>query len=368
MILLVCLSFHNTYTLTYLIIVVRAVGPVTALALSHDHTYVASGHATGYIQIFDLKTPHTPARSVSPTTLAAVASGRKEGHLEGSRIVRIGFIAGRHTAIVSADDHGLAFFHRLGKVLFVEASDILRILGKYHEDEIPRTPRTSLPSAGTPRKNSLPIPDTSLPRRRKIRHTILDMMPLPLGTSPHVTDSYNVIALLTPTKLVVVGLKPTPRTWFKCPREVDEGGSWRSKSKWKGNLAWFPSMLPSSTSVDKQISVGVPEQLVPTTPILVFTWGSALRFIRVTESRTKEMSRNPRTGKITEIEVGRIVYGDAGRWSAESDILAIQWLNANVGSFASVSEGMWHDGLTLNSKSLYSQRQHWMCMTYTYQS
>ena len=336
MILLVCLLLYGVYFLTYLIIVATTVGPVTALALSHDHTYVVSGHANGHIQIFDLKTPRTPARSVSPTTLAAVASGRKEGHLEGSRIVRIGFIAGRHTSIVSADDHGLAFFHRLGKVLFVEASDTLRILGKYHEDEIPRVSRTSLPSAGTPKKNTRPIPDTSLPRRRKIRHTILDMMPLPLGTSPHATDAYNVIALLTPTKLVVVGLKPIPRTWFKYPRAIDEGGSWRSKSKWKGNLAWFPSVLPSSASVDEQISVGAPQQLTPTIPILVFTWGRALRFIRVTESRTKEISRNPRTGKQTEIEVGRIVCGDAGQWSAENDILAVQWLNANVGSFASV--------------------------------
>jgi len=341
MILLVCVSLHNPYALTDRVIVAKTVGPVTALALSHDHTYVASGHATGHIQLFHLKTPQTPARSISPTTLAAVASGRKEGHLQGSRIVRIGFIAGRHTAIVSADDHGLAFFHRLGKVLFVEASDILRILGKYQQDEIPRASRALVPSAVTPRKNSLPIPDTSLPRRRKVRYTISDMMPLPLGTSPHATDAYNVVALLTPTKLVVVGMKPTPRTWFKCPREEDEGGSWRSKSKSKGNLAWFPSVLPSPTNgsnPDMKQAPGVTKQLVPTTPILVYTWGSALRLIRVTESRTKELSRNPRTGKTSEIEVGRIVYEDTGRWSAESDIIAVQWLNANVGSFASAIE------------------------------
>ncbi|KAH9948952.1 hypothetical protein B0H21DRAFT_196377 [Amylocystis lapponica] len=99
----------------------RTVGPVTALALSFDHTFVASGHSTGHIQLFDLHAPKTPARFVAPTTLAAVASGRQEGHLVGSRIVSIGFIAGRHTAIVSADDSGLAFYHSLGKVLFMEA-------------------------------------------------------------------------------------------------------------------------------------------------------------------------------------------------------------------------------------------------------
>src|SRR5262249_52804351 len=91
----------------------RSFGPVTALALSFDHTFVACGHATGHIQLFDIKNPQTPARSVPPTTLAAVSSGRKEGHIEGSRIVSLGFVAGRHTAIVSADEHGLAFYHSL---------------------------------------------------------------------------------------------------------------------------------------------------------------------------------------------------------------------------------------------------------------
>jgi hypothetical protein len=90
----------------------KTVGAVTAIALSHDHTYVAAGHATGHIQLFDLSKPQVPARSVAPTTLAAVASGRKEGHLQGSRIVNVGFVAGRHTAIFSADHTGLAFLRR----------------------------------------------------------------------------------------------------------------------------------------------------------------------------------------------------------------------------------------------------------------
>lgn len=100
---------------------------------------MASGHATGHIQLFDVQNPKAPARFVPPTTLAVVASGREEGHLVDSRIVSVGFIAGRHTALVSADDSGLAFYHSLGKVLFVEATDTLRILGKY-PDGNPREP------------------------------------------------------------------------------------------------------------------------------------------------------------------------------------------------------------------------------------
>ena len=116
------------------------VGPVTALALSFDHTFVASGHASGHIQLFDLRSPKVPARVVPPTNLASVASGRQEGHLAGSRIVNVGFLAGRHTALVSADDSGLAFYHSLGKVFFVDATDILRILGKYPDEDAPDVP------------------------------------------------------------------------------------------------------------------------------------------------------------------------------------------------------------------------------------
>ncbi|KAJ6625599.1 Golgi CORVET complex core vacuolar protein 8-domain-containing protein [Mycena sp. CBHHK59/15] len=303
----------------------KTVGPVSALTLSHDHTFVASGHATGHIQLFDLKAPHTPARSVVPTTLTAVSSGRQEGHLHGSRIVSIGFVAGRHTALVTADEHGLAFYHSLGKVLFVEASDILRILGKYPEDEnVPSMPAT--PSDKTP----LPTTPLTASRRRKSRYTVLAMMPLPLGASPHPTDSYNVIALLTPTKLVVVGLKPTPKTWFKCSRAASGVDQASSKSKWKGAMAWFPNTSTgSSTSNGATVNGKSQAPVEASAPVLVYTWGNTLHLIRVSESRMKQLARNSRTGKTSEIDVGRIVYTAAGSWAADDDILAVQWLNAN---------------------------------------
>ncbi|KAG6857676.1 hypothetical protein H0H87_004092 [Tephrocybe sp. NHM501043] len=299
----------------------KTIGAVTAVALSHDHTYVASGHASGHIQLFDLKNPKVPTRFVPPTTLQDVASGRKEGHIEGSRIVSIDFIAARHTAIVSSDDRGLAFYHSLGKMLFVEAPDILRILGQYQSDTLPQSISYTTPSL---------IPDTSLPRRRKSRYAILATVPLPLGTSTHPTDQYNIIAMLTPSKLVVVGLKPTPRTWFKCPRGAEEGLSYKQTSAARGALAWCPSVLPA---VLKPAFNDSPTNdtygMTSASPMLVFTWGCALRLIRVDEYRSKETAHNFRTGKHVEVEVGRIVYHEAGRWSAEGDIFAVQWLNVH---------------------------------------
>lgn len=321
---------------------------MTAIALSHDQTFVASGHASGYIQLYNLKQPHNPVRSVPPTTLSAVSSGRKEGHLHGSRIVSVGFIAGRHTALVSADEHGLAFFHSLGKILFVEAPDILRILGRYPEPTasvssvVPAKLQTPLATSSVP--NFSPV--TDLQRRRKSRYTVLAMSPLPLGTVPFPTDSYHVVALLTPTKLVVVGLKPTPRTWFKCPREPEEGGAWKSKSKWVGTLAWFPSILrpghagglPGETSA---IHAGIDSS---TTPLLVYSWGTSLHFIKVYETKIKQTINNSKTGKSTEVEIGTIAHERFGKWQGDEDILALQWLNHNVGSitfFLTSSKFLW---------------------------
>ncbi|KAH9929603.1 Golgi CORVET complex core vacuolar protein 8-domain-containing protein [Epithele typhae] len=290
--------------------------PVTSLALSFDHTYVAVGHAAGHVELYDLRSPKAPARVVPPTTLAAVASGRQEGHLPGSRIVSVGFIAGRHTALVSADDCGLAFYHSLGKVLFVDATDILRILGKYPEEEAPEIP------SGLGHRF----------RRRKTRKpaTILSMVPLPLGTAAHPTDSYNLIALLTPIKLVIVGLKPSPKTWYRRHRESEEEVN--SKSRFKGTLAWFPSVTVGSdltSSPERDTKKTQANGAHPTsTPMLVYTWGESMHLLRVSESKITQNVKDAK-GKVNKVEVGRIVFEEVGTWTASDDILALQWLNVN---------------------------------------
>ncbi|GBE80615.1 predicted protein [Sparassis crispa] len=297
----------------------RSVGSVTALALSFDHTFIAMGHASGHIQLYDLNNPKMPARFVAPTTLAEVVSGRQEGHLLGSRIVNVGFIAGKHTAFVSSDDHGLAFYHRLGKVLFVDAIDVLRILGKYPDIE------SSVPPA--------PASGPHFFRRRKSRvtSTILAMGPLPLGTSSHPTDQYNLIALLTPIKLVIVGLKPTPKTWYRRHRESDE--EVMSKSKFKGALAWYPSVTAgNAVTIEQESKRSKPNGVdhgPSTMPMLVYSWGDTLNLMRVSETKAVQQIRNSRTGKVQNIEVGRVVFEESSRWTAGGDVLSLQWLNVN---------------------------------------
>lgn len=308
------------YSITFFTLVAKEFGAVTAVSISRDHTFVACGHTHGHIQLFDLKRPATAARTVNPTTVASVLSGRSEGHIQGSRIVSIGFIAERHTAFVSTDDQGLAFYHSLGRVLFMDANDCLRILGRYpietrkaHHSQSRAVKVTPSPSA----TDSEGKPDDR-PAPPKI-NPILAAGHLPFGTSAHPTDAYQLVALLTPIKLVIVGLKPTPKTWFRHHR--DEPDDTINAHKWRGCLSWFPSVLSEGDS--KEASEA-------SDPLLASSWGSHISVFRVTESRITQKVRNQKTGKMEKIESGKININEVASYHSSSGILAMQWLNINV--------------------------------------
>ncbi|KAF9065515.1 Golgi CORVET complex core vacuolar protein 8-domain-containing protein [Rhodocollybia butyracea] len=211
----------------------QSVGAVTALALLSHDTILTSP------LLYDLKVPQTPARIVATTTLAIVSSGRKEGHVQGSRIINIGFVAEGHTALISADESGLAFYHSLGKVLFVEAPDILRIYFRLM---------------------------SSLRQLRKEEKT--------LSNQKQETDP----------GLHCVGSR------VSTPIQTLRKGSCGGRAKY--------------------------------TVINVFM-GSY---------NAHPIVRHPKTGKSSEVEVGLGCW----KWSADEDILALQWLNVNVGSFQAV--------------------------------
>jgi hypothetical protein len=185
------------------------------------------------------------------------------------------------------------------------------------------------------------------------------MAPLPLGTSPHVTDKYNLVAMLTPTKMVVVGLKPSPKTWFKIARGLDEGGPWRSQTKWRGTLVWFPSIFSGSNSAD----VGdrsKEEQGPPTAPVLAFSWGHSLRVVKVEEVRIRQVVKNVKTGKEKESEVGAIDYQNILLWTAEEEILAMQWLNSQV--CQALIFQVQRDSDTPHSNWSFSPKVKWACL------
>ncbi|GAA5991637.1 hypothetical protein JCM11641_000205 [Rhodosporidiobolus odoratus] len=346
-------------------------GAVTALAVSQDHTFLASGHANGAIHLYSLLKPAQPARSVPPVALPQVLAGRKEGHLEGSKILHLGFVGARHTAIVSSDDQGLAFYHSLGKVLMLASTDIIRMLGRY--PDAPKTAISSSPvrptltsvatappsaslAASTPHSLPPSSPGTvSFPHPRasttstKKPTTILDMAPLPLGPSPHSpSDSLHLVALLTPTKLVVVALKPTPRTWWRVtfpPREGDRGGENGFVSQEEedeksrgyattGVLGWWPSsrrMGDASEQADKRDEVGKGrkgQEEAGEDPMLAWAWGRRVGLVRVREDLPGKAMAGRAGGKAAPL-LG-VDFEEMQGWSCDQPVLGLRWYSEKV--------------------------------------
>ncbi|KAI0245855.1 hypothetical protein BJV78DRAFT_1287056 [Lactifluus subvellereus] len=154
------------------------------------------------------------------------------------------------------------------------------------------------------------------------------MASLPLGVVPHPTDTYNVTALLTAAKSVIVGLKPTPKTWYR--RHRDEDDEQMGKGKFRAALAWFPSVVPGAPPPAAARTNAAPAKKdgAPTTLMLVYSLGSTLRLLLVSELKTLERFTSQRTGKVTAVEVGRLVFEEKARWNARDIVHAIQWFNA----------------------------------------
>ncbi|EUC64056.1 vacuolar protein sorting-associated-like protein [Rhizoctonia solani AG-3 Rhs1AP] len=295
-------------------------GAVTAIALSTDHTYVAVGHARGHIFLYDLSSPQNPVRTVEPVSLKAVLAGRKEGHLIDTPVTHVSFVGARHTAIVSADASGLAFYHSLGKVLFVEASDIVRILGRYPTlGETPIGPATEAPLRPDVKGKGKATDNAN--HTRPSLSVIIRVASLPLGTIQHPTDAYQIQALITPSKLIVVGFKPAPKTWFRRHNPNQESRS-------EPLLAWFPAYGPSDDT-SKQGNYGREKSGSTTAPVLVYTWGNILHFLGVKEDRITQRIRDEKKGKIDKLEVGTLTFDELNTiyLGEHEQVRALQWLN-----------------------------------------
>ncbi|KAF9037914.1 Golgi CORVET complex core vacuolar protein 8-domain-containing protein [Rhodocollybia butyracea] len=181
----------------------------------------------------------------SPPPHLQLCLRRKEGHVQGSRIINIGFVAEGHTALISADESGLAFYHSLGKVLFVEA---LIFFG-------------------------FTLPDVESPTTRKEEKTLSR----------------------------------------RCCRI-------KSKKQIQGYTVLVPSVKPIQT-LRKGSCGGRAKYTVINVFMGSYNAHPVYRSCAIQRRGNRVKSRWDL---------------DAGKWSADEDILALQWLNVNVGSFQAV--------------------------------
>jgi hypothetical protein len=269
-------------------------GPVTALALSADHSTVAGGHATGHIFTWELARPAKPFLHIPPMERATLDNRRFDGHISGVAVLHIGFLGTRHTALVSADDGGMAFSHLAtrGMGSIARTVKITRILGRY------------------------PLSAKSMERPRK-PSSVLAFSPLPLGNVEQPTDDMGLTALLTPYLLVIVSTTPLAQTQHKAsrPKEI------APHSALSGCLAWFPAVKLKNPSGD-------PDKTVSKTK-LVYCWSNVLTILDVDCIVAPPTERE----KPTELK-----FRPRSRWKSQEAIVAVQWLSRSVLGVLTISQ------------------------------
>jgi len=269
-------------------------GAITALATSADHSTIAGAHATGHIFTWELAKPAKPFLHIPPVDRATLDDRESDGHVSGAAILHLGFLGTRHTALVSADDAGMAFSHLATRGLGAIARTVKtsRILGRYP---------LSVKSMEKPRKSS----------------SVLAFAPLPLGNVEQPTDTMGLTALLTPYLLVIVSTTPVAQTQHKAPRPRDVA----PHGTLSGCLAWFPAVKLKNQLNDETKSVSKTK--------LVYTWSNVLTILDVDAIVAPPSEKE----KPTELN-----FRPRSRWKAEEAIVAVQWLSRSVLGLLTISQ------------------------------
>ncbi|EEP81825.1 conserved hypothetical protein [Uncinocarpus reesii 1704] len=278
-----------------------ASGSVTSLAISADHSTIAGGHADGSIFTWEIARPSRHFLHIPPITAAHKDSKRTDGHISGVAVIHVGFLGTRRTALVSADDHGMAFSHLATRGMGAVARIIrtTRVLGRYPESALP---------TGRARKPS----------------TVLAFSPLPLGNVEQATDSLGLVAMLTPYLLVIVSTTPVAQTQHKSarPKEV------AAHSTMTAALAWFPAIRLKAKDAGTSNTK------------LVYCWSNVLTILEVSETRPTDPSDRDRPPSFA--------FRPFARWRATEPIVAVQWISRSVLAVLTITQQL----LILEDKSL----------------
>ncbi|KAK6504003.1 Vacuolar protein sorting-associated protein 8 [Arthrobotrys conoides] len=271
-------------------------GGVTALAISADYTTIAGGHAKGYIFTWEIGKSSRPFLSIPPIPLGEIDGKKEDGHVQGTSVLHLGFLGTRHTALVSADDKGMAFSHLASRSLVGRVVKTTRILGRYPFD---------IATATRPRKPS----------------SVLAFASLPLGNAPQPTDTMGLTAMLTPYLLVIVSTTPIAQTQHKLarPKEV------ASEAALSGCLAWFPAIKLKNDGQQKN----KPNQVMQ--PRLAYCWSNVLTVMEVLHAEKEGAEIDPYKPPALQFRL-------KSRWKSDEAIVAVQWLNRQILCVVTVSQ------------------------------
>ncbi|KAK4167266.1 putative vacuolar protein sorting-associated protein 8 [Cladorrhinum sp. PSN259] len=267
-------------------------GPITAIAISADYNTIAGGHANGNIFTWDTTRASRPFLSIMHLDPSHLQNRTADGHVPNVAIAHLGFLGIRHTALVSADDRGMAFSHLAtrGTGALGRTVKTTRILGRY-PDSKPPIGKTLKPS------------------------TVLGFASCPEGNVSMATDTMGLTAMLTPYLLVIVSTTPIAQTQHKSarPKEV------AAHSALTGCLAWFPAVKLKVTDpvTGSQISKVK----------LVYCWSNVLTVLDVDEIPAEDKDKVP-----------SLKFRARSRWKCEEPIVAVQWLGRSVLTVLTISQ------------------------------
>ncbi|VZH87128.1 unnamed protein product [Fusarium fujikuroi] len=293
-------------------------GPITAIAISADHTTIAGGHASGNIFTWDTGRASRPFLTIPHLEPSQLQNRTVDGHVPDVAITHLGFLGTRHTALVSADNKGMAFSHlatrgtgALGRTVKTH-----RILGRY--------------------------PDAPMPPGKTVKpSTVLAFAPLPLGNVECSTDTLGLTAMLTPYLLVIVSTTPVAQTQHKSARPKDVP----PHSAMTGCLAWFPAV---------KLKVPDPQTGSDISKVkLAYCWSNILTVLDVDEY-PREDKDQPASYR----------FKARSRWKCEEAIVAVQWLSRSVLAVLTISQRM----IVLEDRSMRMTEGFDLVQKYIYHS
>ncbi|KAK9488665.1 Golgi CORVET complex core vacuolar protein 8-domain-containing protein [Lipomyces starkeyi] len=277
-------------------------GAVTALAFSHDHTYVASGHEHGHIYIWHIKRPLAPRVHIPPFDPLRPDHQRHEGHVAEAKILHIGFMAKRHSVIASADDKGMAFYHVSLQNLMGKQVQSTRLVGRY-------------PSLGF---------RSEIQTRQRKATSVLAFAPMPLGSSPHPVETRGLVALMTPHILVIISTSPTAQTQYKTgrPKTISD------TMGLSGCLDWFPAI---SVKHVKGAPNGTTNGIHNSNPRLAYCWSNMVTILDVAVGAyTQEGSRESSANTPNAPGMHHLEFTQAKKYVADEAIVSLRWLNSQI--------------------------------------
>jgi hypothetical protein len=265
---------------------------VTSLSLKEN--FVLAGYASGSLRLWD-REKRVLMKLVAPI-LAPIPGA--DGHVQGTRITFVFFSS--LDKFYSADGEGCAFHHSfLSRLLYttVKSFRIHGILSLF-----------SYPSLGK-------IPNGD---RYATLTTIHYMHPLSKSKRPNALDVFSLIAIASPVKIAILSMKPEPQIQWR----MTWSGLAHSEKVTSAICKWW---IPTSNPGTPLSCLIFLQDDMHTQRNLAFSYGPRLCLLVVGCRRS---DRDPSKKKLT-FEIGSKGVSIDG-----SDIVAIEWLNAQVGSLA----------------------------------